>query len=96
MNEEKITVLIFVPMSNESINVFATINKIIPQLGYLQCKTSGNMATITYNGLLPRKYKDEVVNMAEEDKFTILFVETEKESPYFETDTVSVPVKSDN
>lgn len=54
------------------------------------------MATITYNGLLPRKYKDEVVNMAEEDKFTILFVETEKESPYFETDTVSVPVKSDN
>ena len=86
-----ITVLFFIPCNNEAVNVFELMDKITPQLGYLRCEKSQDSAYITYDGLLTRTQKDKLGDIVEREGFTIMFIETEKESNCFNVDTLTVP-----
>lgn len=89
-----LTGLYFIPTKNDATNVFNTVNKIAQQLGYLNCEADDNAAAIKYEGIIQEEHKEKLIKIANENHFTIMFIEAEYETPYADNNTIRIPISN--
>lgn len=88
--KEMLTVLLFVPTLNLSNNAFGLANIVAQQLGYLNCEVQDDIAAIKYTGIISKEHKEELVKIANENHFRIIFIEAEYETKYVNGDTIEL------
>jgi hypothetical protein len=89
--KQMLTGLYFIPKSNDACNVFGVVDKIVQQLGYLNCETQDDAAVVKYNGVLSQVIKTKLTDLADDHDFVIAYIEAEYETPFAACDTVHIP-----
>lgn len=88
---EIITEIYAIPTTNQSPNVFKTIEKIIHQLGAFNCDICDDAAAISYESIISAERKAMLQDIAKKDNYTLLFIEAEEETKWIDCETIHIP-----
>ena len=95
MKTNFITAIYAIPKISNAPSAFSTIEKVSHQLGLLHCDLCDEAAAVAYTGTISIEYKQKLQNIAENDGYTLLFVEAEKDTKWIACESVHIPTNEE-
>lgn len=90
-----ITGIYAVPTISNAPSAFSTIEKIAHQLGLLHCDLHDEVAGVAYRDIISAENKQKLQHIAENNGYTLIFVEAEEETKWIDCETIHIPTNEE-
>lgn len=84
-------ILVIATTKNSQLTAYRMCEQISNYLGKLNSEINDEAAIICYYGVLSKENKDKLQEVAENNAFTLLFLEAEEDSTWIKDETIHVP-----
>ena len=88
-------ILVMSTQKNSQFTAYRMCEQIANYVGKLNCEISDEASIVRYDGVLSSNNKNKLQEVAENNAFALLFLETEKDTNWIKDDTIHIPSESE-